>query len=317
MSRRLVSITSHSPNVDTVSKVWSIVGWRTREGIVTASWAQRDIVILRQYCQYRPSSNERNQPTGIGQALCNVYGQGKCAEAIPGGDMLAVILPRSSKRDRDSAEVHQPSYHSATIMPPKSPYTFTAPQTNYLKTHLPTYMKAFDGQDSVDAIPRAVETISQAVMKEFKLPDKDKKVVALVGGCKTNTAGRRWLMTRQSVEMWFNYKAQRVEKKRMLSVELRVHGYDIFREEKWESLIRPAVVKALGHTNNRDKVWIGTVQKIAGNLWHGLSEEERSKYEKEARNVNSQNGSRDYKIKYAHSFLSLSVWTDILCKICR
>ena len=84
----------------------------------------------------------------------------------------------------------------------------------------------------------------------------------------------------------------------MLSVDLRVHGYDMFRQEKWESLIRPAVVEVLGHSNNRHKEWIGTVQKVGGTLWHGLTDDQRNKYEKDAKEVNSQNGTRDYKIKY-------------------
>ena len=84
----------------------------------------------------------------------------------------------------------------------------------------------------------------------------------------------------------------------MLSVELRVHGYDIFRQEKWESLIRPAVVEVLGHDNNRDKEWIGTVQRVGGNLWQGLSSDERARFEADAKGVNSQKGSREYKIQY-------------------
>ena len=57
----------------------------------------------------------------------------------------------------------------------------------------------------------------------------------------------------KSIDMWFNYKAQRIEKKRMIAVELRVHGIDMFREDKWESTIRPAVVQSLGHDNNLSK----------------------------------------------------------------
>ena len=90
----------------------------------------------------------------------------------------------------------------------------------------------------------------------------------------------------------------------MLSVDLRVHGYDIFRQEKWESLIRPAVVEVLGHSDNRQKEWIGTVQKVGGTLWQGLTGEQRSKYEKDAKEVNCQNGTRDNKIKYVLGVVS-------------
>ena len=97
--------------------------------------------------------------------------------------------------------------------------------------------------------------------------------------------------------MWFNYKAQRIEKKRMVAVELRVHGIDMFREEKWESTIRPAVVKALGHDNNLSKEWIGNVKKVQGRLWHALRDEERGMYERRAKERNEKNGSREQKIK--------------------
>ena len=84
----------------------------------------------------------------------------------------------------------------------------------------------------------------------------------------------------------------------MLSVELRVRGIDMFREEKWESVIRPAVVKTLGHENNRDKEWIGTVGKVMGILYRALPEDERKRYEKEAKAANGKNGSREHKIAY-------------------
>ena len=96
--------------------------------------------------------------------------------------------------------------------------------------------------------------------------------------------------------MWFNYKAQRIEKKRMIAVELRVHGIDMFRQDRWESTIRPAVVKTLGHDNNRSKEWIGTVKKIEGSLWRGLSEQEKEAYEHRAKEINEKNGSREHKI---------------------
>lgn len=102
----------------------------------------------------------------------------------------------------------------------------------------------------------------------------------------------------QSVDLWFNYKAQRIEKKRMLSVELRVYGQDMFRREKWECTIRPAVIKALGHSNSRDKDWIGMVQKVVGRQWSSLSKEERGKYDLEAKKTNEQNSSRENKIQY-------------------
>ena len=101
----------------------------------------------------------------------------------------------------------------------------------------------------------------------------------------------------KSIDMWFNYKAQRIEKKRMISVELRVHAIDMFREDKWESTIRPAVVKSLGHDNNLSRDWIGTVKKVQGSLWHGLTDEEKAKYERQAKEANGKNGSRSHKIK--------------------
>lgn len=84
----------------------------------------------------------------------------------------------------------------------------------------------------------------------------------------------------------------------MLSVELRVHGQDMFRRATWESTIRPAVVKALGHSNSRDKGWIGMVQKVVGLQWSCLSDEERKKYDLEAKETNQQNASREKKIAY-------------------
>ena len=103
--------------------------------------------------------------------------------------------------------------------------------------------------------------------------------------------------TIKSIDMWFNYKAQRIEKKRMISVELRIHGMDMFREDRWESTIRPAVVNTLGHDDNRSKEWIGTVKKVLASLWHGLSDGEREKYECRAKEINEKNGSREHKIK--------------------
>ena len=100
----------------------------------------------------------------------------------------------------------------------------------------------------------------------------------------------------KSIDMWFNYKAQRIEKKRMISVELRVHGIDMFREDKWESTIRPAVVKSLGHDNNLSKEWIGTVKRVQGALWHGLSDDEKGGYERQAKETNEKRGSREHKI---------------------
>lgn len=97
--------------------------------------------------------------------------------------------------------------------------------------------------------------------------------------------------------MWFNYKAQRIEKKRMIAVELRVHGIDMFREDRWESTIRPAVVTALGHDDNRSKEWIGTVKKVQGSLWRGLSDDDRENYERQAKETNEKKGSREHKIK--------------------
>ena len=41
-------------------------------------------------------------------------------------------------------------------------------------------MKAFDNEDSVNAIPRELETIFTAFVNECKPPDKDKKAIKLV-----------------------------------------------------------------------------------------------------------------------------------------
>ena len=42
-------------------------------------------------------------------------------------------------------------------MPPKSPYKFTAPQVEFLKLRLGSYMKEFDNEDSVNSIPLFVD----------------------------------------------------------------------------------------------------------------------------------------------------------------
>ena len=114
----------------------------------------------------------------------------------------------------------------------------------------------------------------------------------------------------KSMDMWFNYKAQRIEKKRMISVELRVHGIDMFREEQWDTTIRPAVLKTLGHDDNRSKEWIGTVKKVQGSLWHGLDDEERKRYERQAKETNEKNGSREHKITYA-AFIYFGVCVNL------
>ena len=66
-------------------------------------------------------------------------------------------------------------------MPPKSPYKFTTPQVEFLKSRLGAYMKAFDNEDSVNAIPQFVETTSAEFRNEFKPEDKHKKAITKVG----------------------------------------------------------------------------------------------------------------------------------------
>ena len=82
-----------------------------------------------------------------------------------------------------------------------------------------------------------------------------------------------------------------------LCARAKVHGIDMFREDKWESSIRPAVVTTLGHQDNRSKEWIGTVKKVLGSLWHGLSDEEQQRYDRLAKETNEKNGSREHKIR--------------------
>lgn len=65
-------------------------------------------------------------------------------------------------------------------MPPKSPYRFTGPQVEWLKRRLGSYMKAFDNEDSVNAIPHFVDKTCTDLRKEFKTADKDTKAIRQV-----------------------------------------------------------------------------------------------------------------------------------------
>ena len=65
-------------------------------------------------------------------------------------------------------------------MPPKSPYKFTAPQVEWLKLRLGSYMKAFDNEDSVNSIPQYVDKTCSDFHKEYKTADKDKKAIRQV-----------------------------------------------------------------------------------------------------------------------------------------
>lgn len=71
-------------------------------------------------------------------------------------------------------------------MPPKSPYKFTAPQVDFLKSRLGSYMKAFDNADSVNSIPHFVDKTCTELHQEFKTDDKDNKAIRQV--CKLESA---------------------------------------------------------------------------------------------------------------------------------
>ena len=65
-------------------------------------------------------------------------------------------------------------------MPPKSPYKFTAPQVEYLKLRLGSYMKAFDNEDSVNSIPQFVDKTCSDFREEYKTNDKESKAIRQV-----------------------------------------------------------------------------------------------------------------------------------------
>lgn len=68
-------------------------------------------------------------------------------------------------------------------MPPKSPYKFTRPQHEYLKTHLELYMVALQAEDTVKAITSMIDNVYDALVKEFQLGDKgekDKEAIRMV-----------------------------------------------------------------------------------------------------------------------------------------
>ena len=60
-------------------------------------------------------------------------------------------------------------------MPPKSPYKFTRPQHEYLKTHLELYMVALQAEDTVKEITSTVNSVYDALVKEFNLGDQGQK----------------------------------------------------------------------------------------------------------------------------------------------
>ena len=68
-------------------------------------------------------------------------------------------------------------------MPPRSPYKFTRPQHEYLKTHLELYMVALQAEDTVKEITATIDTVYQSLVKEFQLRDqgeKEKDAIRLV-----------------------------------------------------------------------------------------------------------------------------------------
>ena len=54
-------------------------------------------------------------------------------------------------------------------MPPKRPYKFTRPQHEYLKSHLELYMVALQAEDTVKEITSVINTVYDALVKEFNL----------------------------------------------------------------------------------------------------------------------------------------------------
>lgn len=69
-------------------------------------------------------------------------------------------------------------------MPTKSPYKFTKPQHDYLKTHLDLYMAALSAEDSVKEITATIDAVYDALVKRFQLRDngeKERDAIRMVG----------------------------------------------------------------------------------------------------------------------------------------
>lgn len=69
-------------------------------------------------------------------------------------------------------------------MPPRSPYKFTRPQHEYLKTHLELYMVALQAEETVKEITSTIDIVYHALVKEFQLEeqgDDEKEAIRLVG----------------------------------------------------------------------------------------------------------------------------------------
>ena len=68
-------------------------------------------------------------------------------------------------------------------MPPKSPYKFTRPQHEYLKSHLELYMVALQAEDTVKEIKTTIDVVYDALIKEFQLGEQaaeNKEAIRLV-----------------------------------------------------------------------------------------------------------------------------------------
>ena len=69
-------------------------------------------------------------------------------------------------------------------MPPRSPYKFTRPQHEYLKTHLELYMVTLQAEETVKEITSTIDIVYHALVKEFQLEeqgDDEKEAIRLVG----------------------------------------------------------------------------------------------------------------------------------------
>ena len=65
-------------------------------------------------------------------------------------------------------------------MPPRRPYKFTRPQHEYLKGQLELYMVALQAEDTVKEITSTINTVYDALVKEFHLGDQDKEAIQMV-----------------------------------------------------------------------------------------------------------------------------------------
>ena len=65
-------------------------------------------------------------------------------------------------------------------MPPRSPYKFMRPQHEYLKGQLELYMVALQAEDTVKEITSTINTVYDALVKEFHLGDQDKEAIQMV-----------------------------------------------------------------------------------------------------------------------------------------